>query len=83
MISQDDIDAFTPEQHDAFRTLNEVEERMERGVPQFMEASALEFPKIVMAGLLWRDIAVHYWEECKRMQDAAIGVFDRHGRQSN
>lgn len=83
MISGEDIDAFTPEQHDAFQTLNAVEERMNKGVPQFMEASAVEFPKIVMAGLMWRDIAVHYWEECKRMQDAAMGVFDRNGKRSS
>ena len=83
MISGEDIDAFTPEDHDAFQTLNEVEKRMTKGVPQFMEASALEFPKIVRAGLLWRDMAVYYFELHRAAQEAAIGVFDRNGNRSS
>ena len=83
MIGEDDIVAFSPEQHDAFQTLNAVEDRMLRGVARFKEASADEFPKVVLAGILWRNIAVHYWEECKRMQDASMGVFTELGKRTN
>jgi hypothetical protein len=82
MISQDDIDGFTPDEVAAVEVLDRVAQDMKRGVPQFMEASAKEFPLVVRAGLLWKEVAIDLLRQRQEAARNAMGVFDRTGKEA-
>ena len=82
MISKDDIDGFTADEVAAVETLDRVAADMRRGVPQFMEASASEFPLVIKAGLLWKEVAIDLLRQRQEAARNAMGVFDRAGRET-